>query len=354
MKMKVKSISYLFYVAIFIGMLSGNLTVNAQGGCSSAPPPRLLVGGRGYVTDEDITPLNVRTAPGTHGEIMTQMTAGDVFNVVDGPECGHQGNNLRWWVVRTPNGVTGWIAEGSVNPSLVYFVAPLNPGDTPPTYGSADRYPGDVPAVAGDFILGTAKVNVDGLRLRLQPSVNAEIKTVLSKGAELYVYVGPFYHRGYNWWYLSNNRISGWAVDEANNQPTLIFSWGTPRNVSTKGWANDDRPSTVTDAHVEAFHNIQRQVKQGEISEAEADRRMENIAAEVGAAGLKWLVRRVPVYDGKNKKWMSFDTYASDMADDYGDGTSRFEQDPVGTAVDMVFGDPSPSDMAGWLGFDFD
>lgn len=344
----------LILVLLTVFSFGFSRVVSAQSQCSSAPPQRLAVGNSGYVTDEDTTPLNIRTEPGTHGIILAQMVAGDTFEVIDGPRCGEQGNNLRWWYVRSNSNVYGWIAEGSTRPSLVYFVAPLAPGQTAPILDSS-AYPGDVPVLAGDFVLGTATVIVRGLNLRLQPSANAEILSVLTEGDILMVYVGPYLNRGFGWWYLSDGNRSGWSVDSVNELVTLAFNWSRPESssvtITASGWAADDQPATVSQADIDYAIDIQRQVSAGTLSVNEAESRLEDLAVDIGAEGLEWLVRRVPIYDGQN--WMSFDTYADNLVENYGtgNGTSRLEQDPIGSAMDLMFGNPSPNEILNIMGF---
>jgi len=93
--------------------------------CESAPrPTRLVVGERGVVSEENTEEIdslvNVRSGPGTGNRVVEQMDIGDVFLVLDGPECSSQ---YAWYEVRFGD-VTGWIAEGDTD---AYYVAPFLP-----------------------------------------------------------------------------------------------------------------------------------------------------------------------------------------------------------------------------------
>jgi hypothetical protein len=65
-----------------------------------------------------------------------------------------------------------------------------------------------------------------------------------------------------------------------------------------------------------------------------------------------WLIRRIPVYHSE-EGWITFDRYAKRMGEDLGtvNPDSRFEQDPVGTAFDIVTGNYTEADVAEWMGF---
>jgi WD40 repeat protein len=81
--------------------------------CGKAPPPRLVVGGRGQVLQQ----LSLREAASTSAKRLTLLRARAAFTVKSGPVC--QGGTL-WYEVEV-SGRTGWIAEGDPQ---AYFVAP--------------------------------------------------------------------------------------------------------------------------------------------------------------------------------------------------------------------------------------
>jgi uncharacterized protein YraI len=92
-----------------------------QPACDGLPSTRLIVQERGYVTEEDTKPLNLRAGPGTDFRIFTRLEVGDVFTVLEGPVCG---GDYVWYRVQH-EALDGWIAEGDFS---VYYVAPYFPG----------------------------------------------------------------------------------------------------------------------------------------------------------------------------------------------------------------------------------
>lgn len=115
----------------------------------------------------------------------------------------------------------------------------------------------------------------------------------------------------------------------------------------------DERPPQVTDAHVERVRAIQEQASRGEISQSEAEAQLFAVAAEIGRDGLAWIVRRLPVYDAASGSWLPFEHIAEGLAAESGVAPgSRLATDPVGTAVDLLFTDPSPDQILEWLEFE--
>ncbi len=97
----------------------------APSACAEAPrPTRLVVMERGVVVEdnerETAELVNVRSGPGTNNRVIDQMDIGDVFLVLDGPQCSPQ---YAWFQVRYGETV-GWIAEGDRE---AYYVEPFLP-----------------------------------------------------------------------------------------------------------------------------------------------------------------------------------------------------------------------------------
>jgi len=89
--------------------------------CEGAPRNRLILHERARVLALDPRPLNMRTLPGIENRVIERIDAGDVFYVIDGPECE---DGFAWYFVEY-NDVAGWIAEGD---NTSYFVEPYLPG----------------------------------------------------------------------------------------------------------------------------------------------------------------------------------------------------------------------------------
>lgn len=89
--------------------------------CVGAPPVQLIVNQRGRVLLDDPSPLNIRGAPGTASNVLGSIDIGQVFYVLEGPECA----NGYWWFLIRHGSREGWIAEGDDNN---YFVEPFLSG----------------------------------------------------------------------------------------------------------------------------------------------------------------------------------------------------------------------------------
>ncbi len=76
--------------------------------CADAPVPRLVVGEQGRVLDEDPSPINMRSGPGTGNERIAQVPAGAFFDVLEGPLC----EDGYFWYRINADGLDGWVAEG--------------------------------------------------------------------------------------------------------------------------------------------------------------------------------------------------------------------------------------------------
>lgn len=88
--------------------------------CEGKPQSRLIVYERGMVTENDES-LNVRSGPSTSFRILTRLAPGDVFYVLDGPECS---DTYVWYRVRFRS-IEGWLAEGDFE---TYYAEPYLPG----------------------------------------------------------------------------------------------------------------------------------------------------------------------------------------------------------------------------------
>jgi hypothetical protein len=87
--------------------------------CEGAPNTRMIVGARGRVGSQDMRPLNVRASSGTEGRILGRLEVGDLFQVLDGPECR---NGFVWYYIERLDGsLRGWVAEGEVG---FYYIEP--------------------------------------------------------------------------------------------------------------------------------------------------------------------------------------------------------------------------------------
>lgn len=89
--------------------------------CPNGLAARLVPGQYGRVTTTPPLDNILRSEPGIgRGTILGQIPPGDVFTVLNGPECGPEG--ISWWRINY-NGVVGWTGEGQ---SGVYWLEPVS------------------------------------------------------------------------------------------------------------------------------------------------------------------------------------------------------------------------------------
>jgi len=112
----------LALVVVGLGMMGIQVVpITPTAACPPAPPSRLILRERARVSLSDPRPLNLRSGIGTGSDVITQIPAGAVFFVLEGPQCSQ---SYAWYRVEY-NGRTGWIAEGD---SSAYFVEIFPPG----------------------------------------------------------------------------------------------------------------------------------------------------------------------------------------------------------------------------------
>jgi hypothetical protein len=82
--------------------------------CSDAPPTRLYVGAKAYVSYVPPDPNRVRSEPQAFTQnVLGKIYPGDEVTVVEGPACN---NGWVWWRIKSQKGnLIGWTAEGDEN-----------------------------------------------------------------------------------------------------------------------------------------------------------------------------------------------------------------------------------------------
>lgn len=123
-----------------------------SGTCPGAPPTRLSIGMRAYVSFDPPDPNRVRTQPSRSADIVGDMMPGTKMTILDGPGCA---SNWVWWKVRSDDGLVGWTAEGDQS---AYWLVPIA-GGAEPTVASSNPMKLWVETVDG------CKVTVNGVLL---------------------------------------------------------------------------------------------------------------------------------------------------------------------------------------------
>jgi len=111
---------------LILALLLPTLTLHAQAQSTATPTcatgTALAPGLWARIANNQ--PNNLRDAPTVNGERLGSIPAGDIFTVLDGPQCV---DGYRWWQVDYV-GEVGWTAEGSTQ-SGVFWVEPLDGQD---------------------------------------------------------------------------------------------------------------------------------------------------------------------------------------------------------------------------------
>ncbi len=163
----------------------------------------------GSYVDTDV--LNLRSDPGTYGEVLDEITQDEPVDVLAGP------TDDGWYQV-SYNGEVGWVYGG---------------------YLSIDGAPGwaswsDTPAIGGS-VSGSVWVNTDVLNIRSDATTHSEVLTQAVEGAELGV-VGDEYN---GFLPVQFDGMTGWA-----NAAYLVWQ---PTIAPDEHWIDVDRSSqTVT------------------------------------------------------------------------------------------------------------
>lgn len=156
----------------------------------------------------------------------------------------------------------------------------------------------------------------------------------------------------------TEERLVG-IIDDAGGIAQCLASIrvkGTPRGYSTYDqFARDayGMPADVSITDIYELHrlakNPQTYLDQGVELRAVYDDTMQSKPRQAAL----WLIRRMPVYHPE-EGWITFDRYARKMNEDLGsvNPNSRFEQDPLGTAFDMMTGNYTQEDVADWFAFE--
>ncbi len=84
--------------------------VQAQGGCTDAPAPRLTPGEASRVVPGEGVGNNLRATPSSAGTVLGVMPEGEIFVVTSGPQCVE---GFNWWQIRRWDGQAGFTSEGA-------------------------------------------------------------------------------------------------------------------------------------------------------------------------------------------------------------------------------------------------
>ncbi len=182
------------------------LQAQSTDGCPPTVPLPLAVGGQGRVVPGG-TANRVRSTPSTSGEVVFQIAAGSVFDVIGEAECS---DGYRWWQVRH-QGQEGWTVEGT---DEEYFLEILAPETDATSTAGPTAQPADC-ALEPRLVIGReGQVITDKpSRLRSTPSTDGAQVGQLQPRTVVSILDGPVCANGIQWWEVSVGELSGWTAE---------------------------------------------------------------------------------------------------------------------------------------------
>jgi len=124
--------------------------------------------------------VNLRSGPSASSPLVHYFTSWITLKILGGPICS---TNYNWWQVDGV-GYDGWVAEG--RPGFYFLVRAQRPDEGCPT--------------PINFTIGGTLQFANGVRVHDQPSEDALVLTVTTRGQEAQIVGGPQCYNGTNWW----------------------------------------------------------------------------------------------------------------------------------------------------------
>ncbi|HLY26473.1 MAG TPA: SH3 domain-containing protein [Aggregatilineales bacterium] len=294
---------------------------------------------------------SLQSGPGLDFPSVGTATSGQQFPVLGRAH----GSNRVWYEVRLPAGGTAWLSERIVliNPSpdgLPWL------GDNlakTPLVMDCGKYP---PLL---FVGAFAQVISDqGVVLYSEAGLGKPgVGGVASKG---YVQIlnGPFCtafspsRYQIQWRVVNQAGVIGYMLESMpNGQDPFVKlttdvsspdfpAVATPaptEDASTSSGVSNARPENLTDADIQTVKDIFAAVQNQKYSQADVTYLLQQFVNSHNAASLAWIVRHIPIYNGRDGVWYSFD-----MFQDYSLMNFRINSDldikPVDTTIGILFG----------------
>jgi uncharacterized protein YraI len=177
-----------------------------SGGCMPLPS-RLIAGQNGRVLPG--LPNTLRSQPyvGYDSQVLLQIPAGSIFNVIAGPNCS---DGMTWWMV-SYNGYTGYTPEGQYG---TYWLEPYGQVIVTPPPAGCPQYltPYMIPGYTGIVTPGAPN------NLRSQASLNGAVIASMAAGETFSVLSGPLCVAGINWWQVNYRGTVGWTAEGQNGR----------------------------------------------------------------------------------------------------------------------------------------
>lgn len=161
----------------------------------------------------------------------------------------------------------------------------------------------------------------------------------------------------------ANTRAVAWSVQDflAMVSGKQLFTWNIPFPIDSniglvEKSCGAGAPAQMDPETLARVQNVSQQVQSGEMTREQAQAELDNLAGEIGLAGLEWIVRRVPIYDAEQGRLTNTEDYLKGLVRELNPEESpdyRAATDPVGTGLDAMFGEYSSSEeLMDWFGIE--
>jgi hypothetical protein len=149
------------------------------------------------------------------------------------------------------------------------------------------------------------------------------------------------------WVVLNKSGVTGYMLESLpnGNSPYVKLTLDAPSDFPTPSAplatadapTTSDRPAGLTDDDVQRVTDIFNSVALGKLKEAQATDKLQAVVTDRGSEILAWIVRHVPIYDGKTGSWVSMSRYEDETLMIY-NLQSDLDNDPVTTTINILFG----------------
>jgi hypothetical protein len=302
--------------------------------------------------------VNLRAGPGLNfNEI------GAAYKDERYPVLGRARGSDRIWYKITYNNGAAWVSERVVtilpSPDQVKWLDGYDGNEKTPMLMNCGVYP---PLL---YVGASAKViEANGLELSKEAGLGKAQVGYIKSGTIFKVVDGPFCTRVSATYYLIQ-----WFVEVRPSVRGYLLE-GRPIVTNTGGYTpyaelqansgnvdtpvlesvTNKRPTQATDEAILTLTQIFAQVQAKTLTQDDAESLLRAAAKTYGKDTLAWVVRRIQIYDGKEKAWVSFSRYQDQSLIDF-NTHAPLDDDPVSVILSILFGSyTSPSALFDSLG----
>jgi hypothetical protein len=320
---KIQLQSFILFLITVLVVAALPMPVNAQSGVTAT------------VTTGTV---NIRSAPGLSTNQISAAHQGDVFTVV---ARAHADNRV-WYQIILPSGGKGWVSERvvTIDPSpdsLPWFGE--EPNENIPLAMDCGLFP---PIL---MVGSLGQVTTDnGLTITDDAGLGKAVLGTVKLNEIFSVVDGPFCTRlaenfyQIQWYVKTGSGLEGYLLEGRPDGKGNYISYTQLSGESDAiTGVETDRPNKLKDDDITEVMGIFQNAQTGDMEYDEVQSALEDFVDRLGTASLAWIVRRVPIYDGKRGQWMSFARYENKHIMNF-DFSSELDNDPVNTTLNILYG----------------